>query len=269
MTHNRQSDTENSQDPRQGPRHWQDVNPAALFADFKSALSALTRMRPPEEEQMPPRAQRAYPFAGALIGLIGGIGFLLASGIGLPALVSSAIAVGLMVTATGALSERTFVKAVDRLASQSKGPRLVGGEAAPTGMIALVLILIAKVSLIAGLGEIGGAGLALTALIAASAAGYTGPVSALHFAYNVDEDAPDRPAETVVLQALIFCALIAFLTLYVWTALAGLLGAFIGVILSGILAVRRGKAFLHDSLAIVGETTQIAFLAASYMVLTG
>ena len=59
MTHNRQSDAEDSQDPRQGPRHWQDVNPAALFADFKSALSALTRLRAPEAEEMPPRAQRA------------------------------------------------------------------------------------------------------------------------------------------------------------------------------------------------------------------
>jgi len=270
MTDNPESTSENSsENPRSAPGSWRDVNPAALFNDFKAALGRLTLLRSDvaEDENAPLRVLRAYPLAGAFLGVLGGLGFLLASALTLPDLVAAVIAAGLVFAATGGRSETAFARAVERMAGQARGPQLAMGPPAPVGTVAMVLLVIAKISLLAGLGAKGGAGLALLGFTAALAAAYAAHVAALHFAHEIEEAVPERPPEAVTLQALVFAALIAFLTLHVWIALVGLFGALFGLVIGSVLAIRRGQAFFEDALAIVREFTLIAFLASAYMVL--
>lgn len=270
MTDNQESTSgDDGETGRSAPGSWRDVNPAALFGDFKAALARLTFLgsQAAEDEKAPLRFLRAYPLVGAFLGVLGGLGFLLASALTLPGLVAGVIAVGLVMAATGGRNEAAFARAVERMAGQARGPQIALTPPAPVGTAAMVLLVIAKVSLLAGLGAQGGAGLALLGFTAALAAAYAAQVAALHFAHEIEDAVPERPPETVTLQALIFAALIAFLTLHVWIALAGLIGAMFGLVIGSVLALRLGQAFFEDALGIVRELTLIAFLASAYMVL--
>lgn len=147
-----------------------------VVADLRSAALLLTRLpvggRPDAAIDMS-RAVWAYPVVGMLIGAGGGAAFVAALGLGLPARVAAILAVAAAALATGGLHE-------DGLADMADG---MGGGATPArkleimrdsrlgtyGALALIVVVLARVELVAVLaGDPGAAVLALAAIGALS-----------------------------------------------------------------------------------------------------
>ncbi len=81
---------------------------AAWGRDLHVAVSALTRLPvqpPPASASLDPRARRAYPIAGALMGLAAGGVFFASHDVGLPAAVSAILAVAALILIGGHLED--------------------------------------------------------------------------------------------------------------------------------------------------------------------
>ncbi len=99
--------------------------------DLLTVAAFLTRLPLSAPEPSPgalARAGWAFPIIGAAIGIIGGLGYLIAASLGLPVLAAALIAVGATVLATGALHE-------DGLADTADG---FGGGAAPEEKLSIM-----------------------------------------------------------------------------------------------------------------------------------
>ena len=87
--------------------------------DFLAALTFLTRLPVPAgSAEMPfasslARASWAFPLVGIVVGASGGITYIVAQGIGLPALAAALIAVGTTALITGGLHEDGFADTAD------------------------------------------------------------------------------------------------------------------------------------------------------------
>ena len=116
------------------------------------------------------RAVRAFPLVGVLIGIFGGVVFAFTMVIGLPTLVASVIAIAFMVFVTGALHEDGLADMVDGLGGgknrKQKLSIMRDSRIGAYGVIALVLVLGAKVG---ALTELENIGVVICALICASA----------------------------------------------------------------------------------------------------
>lgn len=116
------------------------------------------------------RAVRAFPLVGVLIGIFGGVVFAITDLLGLPTLVASMIAIASMIFVTGALHEDGLADMVDGLGGgknrKQKLSIMRDSRIGAYGVIALVLVLGAKVGALTDLENIG---LVISALICASA----------------------------------------------------------------------------------------------------
>jgi hypothetical protein len=112
----------------------------------------------PEEEAAPRpigRAVRAFPLIGALLGIVAGLGFAIATGLGLPDLVAGVVAIALLALATGALHEDGLADMADGFGggqtAEKKLAIMRDSRIGAYGVMALVLVLAAKVGALADL----------------------------------------------------------------------------------------------------------------------
>lgn len=251
-----------------------------LVADFRSALAFLTRIPASAlggtADQLVAlrRASQMFPAVGAVVGAAGGAVVILATTLGLSALVAAGLAVATTVMLTGALHE-------DGLADTADG---FGGGATPRrkleimddsrigtfGTVAVGLSLILRFAALAAHVAAGGVA-AAAALIAAEAASRGAMVKLWHDLPAVRPGGmahragpPDHRATLVaVASAAVIVVIVMFPTLGIWAALAGS---------AAVIAVGFGCALLFvdqiggqtgDALGACQQATAIAFLIAT------
>lgn len=145
--------------------------PADLFngrlwwSQIRSASALFLRFHPFDRRAAPPArtlasAARAFPLVGAALGLAGGIAYAILAGLGLPPLLAALAATGALVLLTGALHETQLCQFAER--GKDSGTLRLG----PTGVIALLMALGARIATIADLEQ---PGLVIAALVAAGA----------------------------------------------------------------------------------------------------
>lgn len=243
----------------------------AWWNDLRAALRFLTRlpMKPaPAEGTDPPlgRAVRAFPFVGGLIGLFAGAIYAIASGLGLPDIVAAVLAAGALALATGALHE-------DGLADMADG--FGGGEARADklaimrdsrigvyGVIALVVVLAAKVGAIA---DIERAGLVIAAMVSAAAASRAAMPAIMLWMEPARSDGlagtAGRPPAPQVWTGL-GLALVLAVGLLAWTGLVAFLVAGLGAAFVAWLAARQVGGHTGDVLGGAQQIAEVLFLLA-------
>lgn len=143
--------------------------------DLVTALALLTRLPLPRLERADServdsaRATRAYPLAGLLIGLLGGLAFALADALGLPALICALLAVAATALASGCLHEDGLADSADALGGHSLERRLAilrDSRSGAFGALALIFSVALRAAALATLLDWRAA---LAALVAAHA----------------------------------------------------------------------------------------------------
>ena len=251
---------------------------ARAMAELRVAMAFLTRVpvaMPPGDAPALAEAMRMFPLVGGAIGMAGGLVYLAAAQLGLPALPGALLAVAAMAIATGALHE-------DGLADSADG---LGGGASPRrrleimrdsrtgvfGVLALVLAVGLRAAAITDIAIWTGEMPLLGALIAAGAwsrAVLVGVAANLPLADGgglaVMAGQPAARTASVsagiaILLALLFVDLRAALVMLVVGALVGA-----GVAL---LARRRLGGYNGDVLGAVQQVAETAALLAVAAVL--
>jgi adenosylcobinamide-GDP ribazoletransferase len=167
--------------------------PRILAEDTLACLRFYTRLpipvfgfeRAPHAMLDFPRAIRALPLAGALVGLIGAGALALAVGGGLPAFVAAPLALAIMVRATGAFHEDGLADSADGLGGGMTRERkldiMKDSRIGTFGGAALILSLMLRAAAMAALVSFGlaYAGAALVAVAAFSRAAALMPLALL------------------------------------------------------------------------------------------
>lgn len=250
-----------------------------LIADFRVALAFLTRIpasalgRTTNQPLGFRKAAQMFPLVGAVVGASGGLVIILATALGLPALVGAGLAVTATIVLTGALHE-------DGLADTADG---FGGGATPArkleimddsrvgtfGAVAVALSLILRVSALAALVATGGPA-AGAALIAAEAASRGAMVKLWHDLPAARPGGiadlagpPDHKATfAAVISAVVIVAITIVPTFGIWATFAGT---------AALIAVGYGCSLLFidqiggqtgDALGACQQSAAIAFLVA-------
>ena len=149
---------------------------AALRQDFFTSLGFLTRLPLPRGVTLAAgdlcRAQRLFPLAGLVVGLIGALAFWLASRLGLGPWPAGALAVAATALATGALHEDGLGDTADGFGGGGDAPRKLeimrDSRLGSYGGLALVLSVLLRVAALATLADPELAGAALIAAHIAS-----------------------------------------------------------------------------------------------------
>lgn len=259
----------------------------AWWRDIGSALRFLTRLPLPhatlpaepdfldeasdeEEEASAPkplgRAVRAYPLIGALLGIGAGFAFAIATGVGLPALVAGVIAVALLALMTGALHEDGLADMADGFGGghtvEKKLAIMRDSSIGAYGVIALVLVLAAKVGALADLNDIG---VVMSGLICAAAASRAAMPAMMRWLPPARGDGlaaeAGRPA-TVHVWTAIAIAVILSVLLLTWSGLVAFLIAAAAAFSVGLLARRQIGGHTGDVLGGTQQITELIFLLA-------
>jgi adenosylcobinamide-GDP ribazoletransferase len=148
---------------------------SGITTDIRTGLAFCTRLplKPAPGADLAEdlaRASWTFPIAGALIGLVGGVVYWLADGLGLDPLVAATLAVAATILMTGALHEDGLSDTADGLGGGGTKTRKLeimrDSRSGAYGVLALVLSVLLRVGAIASLAE---PGLVVAALIAAHA----------------------------------------------------------------------------------------------------
>ena len=261
------------------PSDWRDLAPSALADDVAVSLAFLTRLplrfgNAPFHRRPLAVAMRAFPLVGALIGLAGGLTFVLADWLGLPALASAALAVAALVLLTGALHEDALADMADGFGggwnAEQKLTIMKDSRVGTYGLVAAALALLLKFSAIVGLDEAGGTGFVLLALVASGALSRAAIVVLPHLLTPAKSAGlaaeTGRPNEATVVQALLAAAVIALLTVPFIPALVAVTLALGATAALGGLAARQIGGQTGDVLGACQQVAEIAFLFGVLMV---
>ncbi len=146
---------------------------AQRLAEVRLAFVFLTRLPVPLDEARPStlaQAGWAFPICGAVVGLIGWLGYAIGSALGLPALLCALFAVAAGVLVTGALHEdglADFADGVGGGRDRARKLEIMRDSATGSyGVLALILVVAIKTAAIAELD----ASAVLAALVALGAA---------------------------------------------------------------------------------------------------
>lgn len=157
------------------PAWWQ-----ARRAELLCAHSFFTRLPPPLAPDAPPLGACvwAFPVAGALVGLIGGLVLWIASGMGLPALPAGILALAVMTLASGALHEDGLSDTADGLGggwTRDQALEIMrDSRIGAYGAVALILVMGLRAALLAVLVASGSVALMLAGPLVAGALGRAG-----------------------------------------------------------------------------------------------
>lgn len=148
-------------------KHWS--RDLALALGFLTRLPVSPRDWPSDADRV--RALRAYPLAGLLIGLAGGIVYALALWLNLPPLIAALLALATLMKLTGALHEDGLADMSDALGAPVERERRLeimrDSRIGTTGALALIVMVTLKAAALAHLAE---AEEVIAALIIAAAA---------------------------------------------------------------------------------------------------
>lgn len=142
--------------------------------ELRAALRFLTRLplRHESDEAAPSLAAScwAFPIAGIIVGLAGGIVFLFAAAIGLPALAAALLAVGTTALASGGLHEDGLADMVDGFGGgASRAEKLAIMRDSRIGAYGVLALLFSVALRVSALVQIGAGCHTLGALVAAHA----------------------------------------------------------------------------------------------------
>jgi adenosylcobinamide-GDP ribazoletransferase len=252
--------------PGPGVSFW---NPSGWLEDLRLAFAFLTRLPIPGRMAARPLAVavRCFPLVGLVVGLVGGAVYALGLKLDLPMLGAALFAIAATGLLTGALHEDGLADSADGLAGgQDRDRRLAimsDSHIGSYGVLALIVSVMARASLLAGLPAahgvaalIGAHALARAAMALVMARGTAAKSSGLGAAAG-------KPAEGGALVALAIAAIIA------WIALGPVVAA---IALVAILAIawamaRLGKrligGYTGDILGAVEQLSEIAALAVA------
>lgn len=251
----------------------------ALVEDFRAALAFLTRIpaslvgRIAVQTLDFRRAAQMFALVGAMIGAAGGLVLLLATALGLPALLAACLAVTTTVALTGALHEDGLADTADGFGGGATAARKLeimdDSRIGTFGAVAIGLSLTLRIAALAALAAADGFASG-AALIAAEAASRGAMVKVWHelpaarpggMAHRAGS--PDHRATFVALASAVVIVAIAIVpTFGVWAAFAGT---------AAVVAVGSGCALLFadqiggqtgDALGACQQSTAIAFLIA-------
>ena len=238
-------------------------------SDLRAALVFLTRVplrvaRPEGDAPSLGRAVRAFPIVGALIGLVAGIVYAIAAGIGLPDIVAAVLAVGAGALITGALHEDGLADMADGFGGGSTRERKLAimrdSRIGAYGVIVLVVVLAAKVGAIS---DLGGTGLAIAAMVAAAGVSRAAMPAVMLWLDPARDDglAADagRPPSAHVWTGLALAAVLA-VGLLTWSGLVAFLIAGIGTAAVAWLAERQVGGHTGDVLGGVQQFSEVLFL---------
>jgi adenosylcobinamide-GDP ribazoletransferase len=245
--------------------------------DLRSALRCLTRLPLPgfatadatgDPALLQPigRAVRAFPIVGGLIGLFSGVAYWIAHGLGLPALLAALIALGIGALLTGALHEDGLTDTVDGFGGgrdrEEKLSIMRDSRIGAYGVLALVLVLAAKVGAIA---DLAASGPVIAALIASGAASRAALPALLRWLPPARADglgaAAGTPERDHVLTGFVIALIITVLLLS-WSGLVALVVAAIGGYGMALLARRQIGGQTGDVLGATQQVTELLFLLA-------
>jgi len=259
----------------------------AWWQDIRSALRFLTRLplpRAPEpaepdffdeaeeegrEASAPKplgRAVRAFPLIGALLGIAAGFAFAIATGVGLPALVAGVIAVALLALMTGALHEDGLADMADGFGGgqtvEKKLAIMRDSRIGAYGVMALVMVLAAKVGAVADLQDIG---VVMSGLICAAATSRAAMPAMMRWLPAARPDGlgadAGRPSSEHVWTGIIIAVILSVLLL-TWSGLVALLIAALGAYAVGLMARRQIGGHTGDVLGGTQQLSELLFLLA-------
>ena len=214
-------------------------------------------------------AARAFPLAGLVVGLGGGIVYVLASALSAPALVAAALAVTATALLTGALHEDGLADMADGFG----GGRTIedtlsimrDSRTGAYGALALVLSVTIRVGALAAFTEAPGA--ALGALIAAHAGSRAGMAALMHVLSPARSDglaaSAGRPGFEAVAWAGGMAIVLALLGDGINGGLAALIVGAAAAGAVGLLAQRRLGGVTGDVLGAAQQASEAAMLVAA------
>lgn len=259
-------------------------------SDFGAAVRFLTRVpwpsRPTEPTEPEPaaadaaaadtgtaapgpgltRAARAFPIVGALLGLVGGIVYAIAFGLGLPSLVAAILAIAAMALATGALHEDGLADMADGFGgggtAADKLAIMRDSRIGAYGVIALVLALAAKVG---ALTDLESTGVVMVALIAAAASSRAVMPAIMAWMRPARADglgaSAGRPTTNHVFTGIAI-AVVLSVVLLGWTGIVALLVCALGGFAVAWLARRQIGGHTGDVLGAAQQLAELFFLLA-------
>jgi adenosylcobinamide-GDP ribazoletransferase len=258
-----------SDDPQHDGDGWR-LRFVAGWTDLKIAGAFLTRLpiRLGETAGLPALARAAlyFPVVGCGVGLLGGIVYALAVGLGLPPLLAATVAVAVTVAVTGALHEDGLADMVDGFGGGADRDRKLqimrDSRIGTYGVIALVLALGARVVALASFEDNGDA---VAAMILCQAASRALVVAVMQRAPLARSDGlaagAGRPSQATTLWALGLGGLIALVLAGLDGAIAMIAGAVVAWAITW-LARRQIGGVTGDVLGAVQQGSEIAMLLA-------
>ena len=240
------------------------------LGDYRAELAAaarfLTRLGFLGQAEAAPielsRTVWAFPIVGAAVGALGGAVLYLASGLGVPAFVAAVLGVGATVALTGALHEDGLADVADGFGGGADRARKLeimrDSRIGAYGVLALALVMVAKIGALGAFRNPGDAWLALIAASAMSRAAMPILMVALPPARAEGLGAmAGRPERTRLLAALGIALALALVLLDFDAALAAAAGVGVVAYLMTGLARRQIQGHTGD---VLGATQQIADL---------
>jgi len=238
-----------------------------MLADLRLAFRFLTRLPIDSADWQQGdlgRAAWAFPLVGVLVGLLAGLVYALARGLGLTPLLAALAALAASALATGALHEDGLADMADGLGGKDREGRLAimrDSRIGTYGVIALTLVLLARVaavSFLSGTAEV------LAALVVAAAAGRTAMALPMAIVPPARPDGLSAEAGRPSWEWLAAAVGVAGLALAV-SGVKGLLAvvlAFAAALLVGLLAWRKFGGQTGDVLGAAEQLGELAALCA-------
>lgn len=212
------------------------------------------------------RAVRAFPLVGALIGLCAGLAYAIAFGLGLPGVVAAVISVAVLVLVTGALHEDGLSDMVDGFGSgrtaEAKLAIMRDSRIGAYGVIAIVLVLAAKVGALADLES---TGVVISGLICAAAASRTVLPAIMRWLEPAREDGLGANAGRPSVEHIwtgIAIAVVLSIVLLTWSGIVALLVCAVGGFGVAWLARRQIGGHTGDVLGGAQQISELLFLLA-------
>ncbi len=237
--------------------------------DLRRACGFLTRLPvgaiAPVDGGSLADASRAFPLVGLIVGLAGGLVYLIATGLGVPALPAAVLAVAGQAGLTGALHEDGLADLADGLAGGGTIERRLeimrDSRIGAVGAVALILLLAGRVTAIA---ELASPGLAVAALMAAGAVSRAGIVWLMALVpaarMNGLGAAAGAPTHDRAWMASAIAAVAALLLLDLGSGIVALALAAAAAAAVGLLARRQLGGVTGDVLGAAQQLSELACL---------
>ena len=240
--------------------------------DARLAFAFLTRLpfrsgaRP--EPGALARAAWAFPLAGILVGVIGGIAFEIGDRLGLPINAMALIAVGVTVLVTGGLHEDGLADTVDGLGGGADREQALAimrdSRTGAFGVLALVLSVGLRVAALAALPD---TRVAVSALVAAHAVS-RGLLPTLMLWFDPARNdglaaEAGRPTPPGATAAALVALLVAVIALGIGRGILAMLLAGVAMLALAALANRRIGGYTGDVLGAAQQVGEIAMLLAA------